>query len=57
MRWPDGITNAMDTNVGKLWKMVVDREIWLFQSVGSQRVEHEGATEQQLKHYRVCKYV
>ena len=42
MRWPDSITDAMDMNVGKLRKMVMDRQIWLLQSVGSQRVEHEG---------------
>ena len=28
MRWLDGISDAMDTNLGKLRQMVRDREAW-----------------------------
>ena len=28
MRWLDGITDLKEVNLGKLWEMVRDREVW-----------------------------
>ena len=46
MRWLDGITDKMDTNLGKLQGMVRDREAWRAAIHGAQRVGHNWETEQ-----------
>ena len=47
MRWLDGITDGVVMNLGKLWEMVKDGGPGMLQSMGSRKVGHNGAIEQQ----------
>ena len=43
----DSITNSMDMNLNRLQEIVEDREARVLESIGSQRLGHNLATEQQ----------
>ena len=51
MRWLDGITIAMDMNLGKLQEMVREGRPVVLQPMWSQTVGHDWATEQPLYIY------
>ena len=47
MGWLDGITAAMDLDLGKFEEMVRDREAWQAAVYGIKKSRHKLATEQQ----------
>ena len=47
MRWIDSIIDSMDMNLSQLQEIVKDRGVFLCCSMGSRRIEHSLAAEQQ----------
>ena len=50
MRWLDDIIDSKNISLSKLQDIVKDRKACMLQSMGSQRVRHDGAVEGQQQH-------
>ena len=47
IRGLEGITDSVDMSLNKLWEIVKSGKPGVLQSMGSQRMEHDLATEQE----------
>ena len=41
IKWLEGVTDTIDTGLGGLWELVMDREAWHAVVMGSQRAGHD----------------